>query len=63
MFIAAKYEEIYPPNVSEFVYMTKDTYTKQQVGIILRASSCGSLLIRIVKNVSITIIGVVPTVL
>ncbi|XP_065556710.1 G2/mitotic-specific cyclin-A-like isoform X2 [Artemia franciscana] len=31
MFIAAKYEEIYPPEVSEFVYITDDTYTKRQV--------------------------------
>ena len=31
MFIAAKYEEIYPPDVSEFVYITDDTYTKRQV--------------------------------
>uniref|UniRef100_A0A182SS38 Cyclin N-terminal domain-containing protein n=1 Tax=Anopheles maculatus TaxID=74869 RepID=A0A182SS38_9DIPT len=31
MFIAAKYEEIYPPDVSEFVYITDDTYTKTQV--------------------------------
>lgn len=26
-----KYEEIYPPDVSEFVYITDDTYTKKQV--------------------------------
>lgn len=31
MFIAAKYEEIYPPDVSEFVYITDDTYNKRQV--------------------------------
>jgi len=31
MFIAAKYEEIYPPEVTEFVYITDDTYTKKQV--------------------------------
>ena len=31
MFIASKYEEIYPPDVSEFVYITDDTYTKRQV--------------------------------
>ncbi|XP_035903397.1 G2/mitotic-specific cyclin-A [Anopheles stephensi] len=31
MLIAAKYEEIYPPDVSEFVYITDDTYTKTQV--------------------------------
>lgn len=26
-----KYEEIYPPDVAEFVYITDDTYTKRQV--------------------------------
>lgn len=31
MFIAAKYEEIYPPSVKEFVYITDDTYTEKQV--------------------------------
>ncbi|XP_065345261.1 G2/mitotic-specific cyclin-A-like [Cloeon dipterum] len=31
MFIASKFEEIYPPDVNEFVYITDDTYTKKQV--------------------------------
>ena len=31
MFIASKYEEIYPPDVGEFVYITDDTYNKRQV--------------------------------
>jgi len=30
-FVCRKYEEIYPPDVGEFVYVTDDTYTKQQV--------------------------------
>jgi len=30
-FFNRKYEEIYPPDVSEFVYITDDTYTKKQV--------------------------------
>uniref|UniRef100_A0A8C3KPZ4 Cyclin A1 n=3 Tax=Charadriiformes TaxID=8906 RepID=A0A8C3KPZ4_9CHAR len=29
--LAAKYEEIYPPGVDEFVYITDDTYTKRQL--------------------------------
>lgn len=33
MFIAAKYEEIYPPDVSQFAYITDNTY---KVGQILR---------------------------
>ena len=40
MFIVAKYEEIYPPDVGEFVYITDDTYTRNQVlkmeGVILK---------------------------
>lgn len=31
MFLASKYEEIYPPDVGEFAYITDDTYTKSQV--------------------------------
>ncbi|XP_076446900.1 G2/mitotic-specific cyclin-A-like [Babylonia areolata] len=31
MFLAAKYEEIYPPDVNEFVYITDDTYQKKQI--------------------------------
>lgn len=31
MFLASKYEEIYPPDVGEFVYITDETYTKKQV--------------------------------
>ena len=31
MWIAAKYEEIYPPNVSDFCYITDNTYTRQQM--------------------------------
>lgn len=30
-FFFRKYEEIYPPDVGEFAYITDDTYTKQQV--------------------------------
>ncbi|OQR66947.1 cyclin-A2-like [Tropilaelaps mercedesae] len=31
MFIAAKVEEIYPPQLNEFVYITDDTYSSQQI--------------------------------
>lgn len=30
-FLNRKYEEVYPPEVSEFVYITDDTYTKREV--------------------------------
>ena len=30
-FLCRKYEEIYPPEVGEFVYITDETYTKVQV--------------------------------
>ncbi|KAM9319389.1 cyclin-A1 [Gastrophryne carolinensis] len=29
--LAAKYEEVYPPDVDEFVYITDDTYSKKQL--------------------------------
>lgn len=31
LFIAAKYEEIYPPSLSDFVYVCADTYTSEMV--------------------------------
>ena len=31
LYLAAKYEEIYPPDITEFVYVTDDTYTRRQV--------------------------------
>ena len=31
MLIAAKYEEIYPPIVSDFVYITDNAYTRQEI--------------------------------
>lgn len=31
MWIAAKYEEIYPPNVSEFSYITDNTYSREEL--------------------------------
>lgn len=30
-YFCRKYEEIYPPDVTEFCYITDDTYTKKQV--------------------------------
>lgn len=31
MYVASKYEEITPPDIGEFVYITDDTYTRKQV--------------------------------
>ena len=31
MFIASKYEEIYPPTASEFAYVAADTYTPERI--------------------------------
>ena len=36
MFVAAKYEEIYPPDADEFAYLTADTYTKAEVILMER---------------------------
>lgn len=31
MFVAAKYEEMYPPEINDFVYITDNAYTKSQI--------------------------------
>ena len=31
MYVSAKFEEIYPPDIGEFSYITDDTYNKKQV--------------------------------
>lgn len=31
MFIASKYEEMYPPEMDDFAYITNNTYTKHQI--------------------------------
>ncbi|XP_072899999.1 cyclin-A1 [Hemitrygon akajei] len=45
MLVASKYEEIYPPEVDEFVYITDDTYTRKQLlrmeHLILKVLSFG----------------------
>ena len=31
MFIASKYEEMYPPEIGDFAFVTNNTYTKHQI--------------------------------
>ena len=31
MFIASKFEEIYPPSVGEFAFITADTYSEERI--------------------------------
>lgn len=31
MYIASKFEEIFPPEIADFTYITDDTYTKAQI--------------------------------
>lgn len=31
MFIASKYEELFPPDIDDFVYITDETYKKKQI--------------------------------
>ena len=31
MFIASKYEEMYPPEIGDFAFVTDNTYTKYQI--------------------------------
>jgi len=44
MFLAAKFEEIYPPDADEFAYVTADTYSRSEVllmeRLILRVFDC-----------------------
>lgn len=42
VYLAAKFEEIYPPEIAEFVYITDDTYTKRQVSISRELFVCCS---------------------
>ena len=39
MFIAAKYEEISPPDLKEFVYVCDGAFTKTQVMMIIRSDN------------------------
>lgn len=41
MYIASKFEEIFPPELGDFAFITDDTYTKQQVGKSTSALSIG----------------------
>ena len=36
MFLAAKIEEVYPPDANEFAYVTADTYTRNEVLLMER---------------------------
>lgn len=31
LFIASKFEELYPPEIRDFVYITDNTYTKEEI--------------------------------
>lgn len=35
MYLASKFEEIYPPEIGDFAYITDDTYTKSQVHYVI----------------------------
>ena len=49
MFIASKYEEIYPPDLRDFVYVTDKAYTKQQI-----LEMEGNILTALVFNVTVS---------
>ena len=36
MYLASKFEEIYPPELAEFSFITDDTYSKIQVKLVLQ---------------------------
>lgn len=54
LFISSKYEEIYPPDINEFVYITDDSYTKLQVlnmeKLLLKVSVVEKVLLRYILN-------------
>ena len=50
-YISRKFEEIYPPEVSEFVYITDDTYTVKQVPAFTHiATKSFPLLLPFIRN-------------
>ena len=48
LYLSAKFEEIHPPDISEFAYITDDTYTKKQV-ILIMILLLAVILLQIVK--------------
>lgn len=57
LFIATKYEEIYPPDLADFVYITDDSFTKSQILLmektILNVCICFQKIFNI-SNLSLT---------
>ena len=56
LFIAAKYEEIYPPAIDDFVYICADTYTKEDV-IEMESLILGDLKFGLVFTSSLNLLG------
>lgn len=52
IYIAAKFEEVFPPELTDFAYITDDTYTKSQVGatIILSMVHLSQILCEVNSN-------------
>lgn len=57
LFIAAKFEEIYPPSLSDFVYVCADTYTSEMV-LEMEGAILNQLGFNLVYSSSLQILGV-----
>lgn len=57
LFIAAKFEEIYPPSLSDFVYVCADTYTSDMV-LEMEGAILNQLGFNLVYSSSLQILGV-----
>lgn len=60
LFIASKFEEIYPPVLEDFVYICADTYTKNEI-IHMEALILNDMGFRLVTSTSHTLLGIYAT--
>lgn len=60
LFIASKFEEIYPPVLEDFVYICADTYTKNEI-IHMEALILNDVGFRLVTSTSHTLLGIYAT--
>ena len=57
LFIASKYEEIYPPSLTDFVYVCADTYTGRQI-LDMESTILNKLEFNLVYSSSLQLLGI-----